>query len=57
MQSTRNKSESEIKFIEFSQWRQNVFALCEKEEKTGKKIKKNNKKNAEYSPCHLIEYF
>lgn len=44
MQSTRNKSESEIKFIEFSQWRQNVFALCEKEEKTGKKIKKKTTK-------------
>lgn len=45
MQSTRNKSESEIKFIEFSQWRQNVFALCEKEEKNRqKKIKKTTKK-------------
>lgn len=46
MQSTRNKSESEIKFIEFSQWRQNVFALCEKEEKTGKKIKKKQQKRS-----------
>lgn len=43
MQSTRNKSESEIKFIEFSQWRQNVFALCEKEEKNRQKKKKSKK--------------
>lgn len=45
MQSTRKKSESEIKFIEFSQRRQNVFALCEKEaEKQAKKNLKNNGK-------------
>lgn len=45
MQSTRKKSESEIKFIEFSQRRQNVFALCVKEaKKQAKKIQKNNGK-------------
>lgn len=43
MQSTRKKSESEIKFIEFSQRRQNVFALCVKEAK--KQAKKTNQKN------------
>lgn len=59
MQSTRKKSESEIKFIEFSLRRLNVFALCEKEaQKQAKKNQKNNgKKEAKYSPCHLIEYF
>lgn len=50
----RKKSKSEIKFIEFSQWRQNVFALCEKEEET---TKKKQRKKVKYSPCHLIEYF
>lgn len=58
MQSTRKKSESEIKFIEFSQRRLNVFALCEKEaQKQAKKIRKTTEKKAKYSPCHLIEYF
>lgn len=60
MQSTRKKSESEIKFIEFSLRRLNVFALCEKEaqKQAKKKNQKNNgKKEAKYSPCHLIEYF
>lgn len=60
MQSTRKKSESEIKFIEFSLRRLNVFALCEKEaqKQAKKKSEKNNgKKEAKYSPCHLIEYF
>lgn len=46
MQSTRNKSKSEIKFIEFSQWRQNVFALCEKEEKNRQKNKKKQQKRS-----------
>lgn len=45
MQSTRKKSESEIKFIEFSLRRLNVFALCEKEaQKQAKKNQKNNGK-------------
>lgn len=46
MQSTRKKSESEIKFIEFSQRRQNVFALCEKEaqKQAKKKIRKTTEK-------------
>lgn len=44
MHSTRNKSESEIKFIEFSQWRQNVFALCEKDETNRQKNQKKTTK-------------
>lgn len=48
MQSTRKKSESEIKFIEFSQRRQNVFALCVKEAKkhAKKQIRKTTEKRS-----------
>lgn len=52
MQSTRKKSESEIKFIEFSQRRQNVFALCEKEAQKQAK-KKNLKKTTEKKKLNI----
>lgn len=49
MQSTRKKSESEIKFIEFSQRRLNVFALCEKEAQKQAKKKSEKKQRKKRS--------